>query len=188
MDIITLVSLSIGLAMDAFAVSISNGMSIKNITTTKILIVAFAFGAFQGLMPIIGYYSGILFSDFISSIDHYIALITLSFLGLKMIKDGFYEKYGNDNIKSIMIFSLKLLIIQSIATSIDALAVGINFIAFDVNIFMASSLIFIITFIFCIIGGYIGRLFKDALASYATIFGGVILITIGIKIFITHII
>ena len=187
MDYITLITLAFGLSMDAFAVSITNGMSINKLSFTKILIIAISFGIFQGIMPLIGYFSGVIFSDFISIFDHYIALIILGVLGLKMVKDGFCEKYGDNKQKEIIIFTTNLLLIQSIATSIDALAVGINFIAFDVNIYVTATIICIVTSILCFVGGYIGKAFKDSLAGYATIFGGVILISIGLKIFISHV-
>lgn len=184
MDLITLILLGIGLSMDAFAVSITNGMVYANYTKKNVFEAALAFGIFQGLMPIIGYFSGKTFASVIQSADHWIALILLGYIGGKMIYDAIHDN-GFECI-GCKIFSIKELIIQAIATSIDALAVGISFSLFDINIFSSASIICVITFVFCIIGAIIGRKVGEVIKSKSLFFGGLILIGIGLKIFIEH--
>ncbi len=184
MGFFTIICLAIGLAMDAFAVSVSNGISYKNYTKNNIILTAFSFGFFQGLMPILGFFTGVLLEEWITAVDHWIALLFLGFLGIKMIYDSFHQESEHCSLNA---FSYKTLLLQSFATSIDALAVGISFAALDVNIYLGSSIIFIITFIFCLWGGSLGKRFKNSLSNYATLFGGSILVLIGLRIFIEHV-
>ncbi len=186
MELTTLVVLAFGLSMDAFAVSISNGFAYGNIKRKQIIFTSFMFGLFQALMPVIGYFAGMAFSDLISSIDHWIALILLGFIGGKMMWDAYLEsKETQENCETCDI-SFKIIFMQAVATSIDALAVGISFAALDVNIFAGASLIGVITFACCLFGGIVGKKFNDLFASKATFFGGLILVILGIKIFIEH--
>ena len=181
--IITSILLGIGLAMDACAVSMANGLKEPKMKVNKILFIAFMFGVFQGLMPLLGYIVG---SNILNKIDWiipWIALFLLGFIGGKMIYDGLHEE---DNKECCHILTFKLLIIQAIATSIDALSVGVsisNYILFDAII--CVSIITLVTFIICFIGVFIGKKFGDSLGNKAEILGGIILIAIGIEIYIT---
>lgn len=170
--------------MDAFTVSITKGMTLKKVnvfTSTKI---ALFFGIFQGIMPVLGWFIGIRFEPYIKSIDHCIALILLCYIGLKMISEVKENTDLNSNKSNTL--DNKELIILSIATSIDALAVGISFAFLNEPIMSISFYIAIITFLICfsgvLLGKSIGYIFKD----YAQIVGGVILIIIGFNIFNEH--
>lgn len=182
MNIIEILLIGIGLSMDASAVSMTNGMCYKQIKLKHTLFIGLAFGVFQGVMPLIGYYAGSVFSKQVSAFDHWIALILLSIIGGKMIYDAFHE----DELAPVKPFTFKLLILQAIATSIDAFAVGISFAAMKANIFISVSLIALTTFVLSIISVWIGKKIGDKLNSKAEIFGGAILIFIGLKIFIEH--
>lgn len=188
MGSITLFFTSLGLSMDACAVSISNGMCYGNIHKKQILTTALAFGFFQAFMPVLGFFIGSSFSEAISSIDHWIALLLLSFIGIKMISDAINElRYPEACLVSCKNLNTKTLIVQAIATSIDALAVGVGLAVIKVDIFRAAFSIGIITFINSIIGSYLGKKFGEMFKQKAEILGGLILIGIGIKIFIEHI-
>lgn len=181
--IITSILLGIGLAMDACAVSMANGLKEPKMKVNKILFIAFMFGVFQGLMPLLGYIVG---SNILNKIDWiipWIALFLLGFIGGKMIYDGLHEE---DNSECCHTLTFKILIIQAIATSIDALSVGVsisNYILLDAII--CVSIITVVTFIICFIGVFIGKKFGDSLGNKAEILGGIILIAIGIEIYIT---
>ena len=178
---------SIGLSMDACAVSISNGMCYGNIERKQILSTAAAFGLFQALMPILGYLVGSTFSHTISFLDHWIALILLGYIGGKMIADAVKElKYPEACLNVEKNLTFKTLMLQAVATSIDALAVGIGFAVINVDIFDAALSIGIITFINSIIGSNLGKKFGEMFKQKAEILGGAILILIGVKIFIEH--
>lgn len=181
MGIIEIIFISISLAMDAFAVSICKGMSVKDIKIKHYLIAGGYFGGFQALMPLIGYLLGINFQDLIVSIDHWIAFILLGIIGINMIKESFGDEENVNNS-----FSFKEMLPLAIATSIDALAVGITFAFLKVNILLAISLIGIITFVISAIGIKMGKLFGDKLKNKAELFGGVVLILIGLKILLEH--
>ncbi|NLJ57467.1 MAG: manganese efflux pump [Tissierellia bacterium] len=185
MGSVTLFFTSLGLSMDACAVSISNGMCFDNIHRKQIISTAAAFGFFQAFMPILGYLIGSTFSELVTVIDHWIALILLSFIGGQMIFQGIRKnsEVSSDSCKNL---TPKTLLLQAIATSIDALAVGIGFAVMKVNIFNAALYIGIITFINSIVGSHLGRRFGQMFKQKAEIIGGIILITIGIKIFIEH--
>lgn len=186
MGITTLFLLAVGLSMDAFAVSITNGLCTKNISKKQTLQVGLAFGLAQGVMPILGYLAGQTFSNAISSLDHWIALIFLGAIGGKMVIEALKGMKEPESCSVQGTLTLKMLILQAIATSIDALAVGVSFAVMNVNIWVASSFIACITFIFGIIGVIIGKKSGIFLKSKAEIAGGVILILIGIKIFVEH--
>jgi putative Mn2+ efflux pump MntP len=187
MGAITLFLTALGLSMDACAVSISNGMCFTNIQKKQIIYTALAFGFFQAFMPVIGYVVGQTFSDTISFLDHWIALVLLGIIGGKMIIEALKEiRFPEACLTTIKTLSFKTLFLQSVATSIDALAVGISFAVIKVNIIYAASSIGLITFICSIAGSYLGKKFGQMYKQKAEIFGGAILIFIGIKIFIEH--
>lgn len=189
MGLITVIAISLGLAMDAFAVSISNAMCYKNMNQKWTLLTAGAFGLFQGVMPVIGWLAGITFSKYIESIDHYIALVLLEFIGIKMIVEAVRELRHPEVCDATRSLNLKMLGVQAVATSIDALAVGISFAAIHggLNIFTSAGIICGITFACSLIGILIGKKFGGLLGQKAEIFGGLILILIGVKIFLEHI-
>lgn len=182
MSIIEIILLGLGLAMDASAVSMTNGMTMKPMKLKGTLATAFAFGLFQGVMPLIGYFAGSVFAEYMAAIDHWIALILLGFIGGKMLWDAL--KKEDEVVPAAHKLTLKLLLVQAIATSIDALAVGVSFAAMNVNIFIAVSIIAAVTFICSIIAVLIGKKCGDFLNQKAEIFGGCILILIGLKIFL----
>lgn len=187
MGSITLLFTSIGLSMDACAVSISNGMCFGNIQKKQILLTALAFGFFQAFMPILGYIVGSTFSQTISFLDHWIALILLGLIGGKMVTEAFKElKCPEACLTSVKFLTSKTLFLQAIATSIDALAVGIGFAVMKVDIVSAALFIGIITFINSVIGSALGKKFGELFKQKAEILGGAILIIIGLKIFIEH--
>ena len=191
MSFLSILLTSFALSMDAFAVSITKGMTLKNLNKKTALKIAGFFGLFQGGMPLLGWVLGISFEKYIKSLDHWIALILLTFLGLKMvgefvehIKDNSEElEQTNINLYSI---STKELTILAIATSIDALAIGISFAFLNVNILFASFSIAIITFLVCIIGVLAGKKLGGVFKNFAELLGGLILIFIGINIFNEH--
>ena len=192
MGFLELLLLAIGLAMDAFAVSIGNGLSMKKQNPKAALAIAFSFGLFQALMPTIGYFLGSAFEDIIRQFDHFIALIFLGFIGGKMIFDGIKELIADRKGKAEEIpefhLSFGKLLIQAVATSIDALIVGVSFAALpDVNIWTAVLLIGVVTFAISLIGVFSGKKFGQLLGSKAEIFGGLILVGIGLKVFIEHV-
>lgn len=173
--------ISIGLSMDAFAVSICKGLAMKRINYKRIFIIGFYFGFFQALMPFLGYMFGSSFGDFIIKINHWLAFILLSLIGINMIKETVNPSDNyDDNI------SFKSMIIISIATSIDAFTVGITFSFLKVNIYFSLIIIGIITFLFSSIGVFIGNKIGVKYEKIAQIIGGVILILMGIKILLEH--
>jgi len=186
MSFIEIFLIGISLSMDAAAVSMSNGMCVKRIGAGLALKIALFFGLFQGMMPAIGYFGASIFEKQIKMIDHWLALILLTIIGGKML----YEALKKDEEKEEcpVVLTDRILFVQAIATSIDALAVGIGFAALDIEIFSAVSIISVITFVLCFISVYIGKKFGSLLNKKAEILGGLILISIGAKIFIEHII
>ncbi|HEY5583741.1 MAG TPA: manganese efflux pump MntP family protein [Ruminiclostridium sp.] len=184
MAITELILLAIGLSMDAAAVSISNSLCIRKITLKHVLQMALMFALFQGIMPLVGYFTANAFKNIISQFDHWIVLILLTIIGGKMIREAI--KANVDQECSRFSLTFKLLLVQAVATSIDALAVGVSFSALKVNIYYAISIISLITFICCIIAVLISKRFGNVLGKRAGIVGGIILIVIGLKIFIEH--
>lgn len=185
MGIFTIFLISISLAMDAFAVSISNGLAIKKINFFIALKFAIFFSVFQFLMPIIGFFSAKLFRESIIALDHWIAFILLTLIGSKMIYETFKED-EQEYLNKEDILAFNNLLILSIATSIDALAVGVSFAFISTNILYASSIIGIITFILSFFGVYIGGKIGGFFKKGAERLGGAILILIGIKILLEH--
>jgi len=182
MGLIEVVCISIGLAMDAFAVSICKGLSMKKLDWKKAVIIALYFGLFQAIMPVIGYFLGASFEDFVTSIDHWIAFGLLVIIGIEMIKNSFDDEIEKRNDK----VDFKTMIVLAIATSIDALAIGITFAFLDVDIIRAITFIGVITFAMSIIGVKIGNKFGDKFQNKAELFGGIVLILIGLKILLEH--
>ncbi len=178
-----LILIAIGLSMDAFAVSVCKGLSTKNLKTWQMFVTGGWFGIFQAVMPLIGYFLGSTFESYITSVDHWVAFVLLSFLGAKMLKEGFSkeENDANDSFSVLTMFPL------AVATSIDALAVGITFALLpDVNIYEAVTLIGAITFTLSFVGVRIGNIFGLKFKSSAEVMGGTILILMGIKILLEH--
>lgn len=182
MGTIELLLLSVGLAMDAFAVSICKGISMKKMNWKKAVIIGIYFGGFQALMPVIGYFLGTAFESIITNIDHWVAFILLGIIGGNMIKESFGNKSENCNDD----VGFKTMIILAIATSIDALAVGITFAFLKVNLIAAISMIGAITFALSVVGTKIGNKFGDKYESKAELVGGIILVLLGIKILLEH--
>lgn len=182
MKLSELLLLSIGLAMDACAVSICKGISMNKMNWKKACIIGLYFGSFQALMPVVGYLLGSTFKSCITNIDHWIAFILLSIIGGKMIKDSFSNDESNCN-DSV---TFKVMVILAIATSIDALAIGITFACLKVNILLAIILIGIISFVLSVLGTKIGNKFGDKYEDSAELVGGLILILLGLKILLEH--
>ena len=192
--IISVLLSGVSLAIDAFAVSVCDGMVFRNLNKVKAVSIPLTFGIFQAIMPIIGFYIGTLFAQFekFDLYDHWIAFALLVVIGGKMIYDGIKElragKKGAKTEEKAFKLSFGILIIQAVATSIDALIVGVSFAALpDVNIWAAVVIIGITTFVLSLIGVFFGKKFGQLIGSRAVIFGGIILAAIGIKIFIEHI-
>ena len=188
MGLAELVLLAIGLSMDAFAVSICKGLGMKKINLKVAVVLGLFFGGFQAGMPVIGWALGSQFMGIIGPIDHWIAFILLAFIGGKMLWEAFTEDEDEDESdgKDAEKIDLGEYLILAIATSIDALAVGISFAALSADIVPAVSLIGITTFIFSVAGVAIGRIFGARYEKPATIVGGVVLILIGLKILLEH--
>lgn len=178
MNIFELLIISIGLGMDACSVSISKGLCMNTYSLKKGIIISLWFATFQLIMPLIGYYFGNIFGSNIKMYSHLIAAILLIILGINMIKESNEEISITDDI------SFSSMIIPSIATSIDALSVGITFSLLDINIFSSSIIIFIITFILSLIGSKVGNIFGNKYKNKSQVIGGLILIIMGIKMFI----
>lgn len=186
MGLAELALLAVGLSMDAFAVSICKGLGMKKINLKVAVVLGLFFGGFQAGMPVIGWALGSQFMGIIGPIDHWIAFILLTFIGGKMLWEAFTEDEDEGDGKDAEKIDLGEYLILAIATSIDALAVGISFAALSVDIVPAVSLIGITTFIFSVAGVAIGRIFGARYEKPATIVGGVVLILIGLKILLEH--
>ena len=185
MELITLIAISIGLAMDAFAVSIGKGLSVQRIEPRHTMSVGLWFGGFQALMPLVGYFLGVSFASLVQNIDHWIAFALLLFLGGKMIVDAITDKQEKEEC-CFNPTKFSTLVQMGIATSIDALAVGVSFAFLGVNIWQAVVTIGVITMIISMIGLRIGNIFGCRYKSKAEIFGGCILLLMGCKILIEH--
>lgn len=181
MDFISLFALAVGLSMDAFAVAICKGLSVRKVCWKHSLICGMYFGGFQALMPMIGYFLGKQFSDLITGIDHWLAFLLLVLIGCSMIRES---KEQSDDLNPS--FSPRTMLPLAIATSIDALAVGVTFAFLKVSLIPAVSLIGTITFLFGAFGVRIGNLFGMKLKSRAEIIGGILLIGMGLKILLEH--
>ncbi len=182
MSLFTLFITAVGLSMDAFAVSICKGLAMKKLSWKKALVIGLWFGGFQALMPTFGYLLGTAFENYVTAIDHWIAFALLSLIGVNMIKEAFSkdDEPSNDSI------DIKTMFLLAVATSIDALAVGVTYAFLKVQIVPAVSFIGGITFLFSILGVKIGNLFGLRYKAKAEIAGGIILILMGIKILLEH--
>lgn len=177
MSILDLFILAVGLSMDAFAVSVCKGLSLGKIKPKHMCIAGAWFGGFQALMPLIGYFLGSFFAEMIEKYDHWVAFVLLAIIGGNMIKESFGK---DEKVDSSM--DVKSMLLLAIATSIDALAVGVTFAFLQVQIVPAVSFIGVITLIFSAVGVKIGSLFGTKYKSKAELFGGIVLVLIGIKI------
>lgn len=184
MSIVESLLISIGLAMDAFAVSICKGISLKRIDYFKYISIGLWFGLFQTLMPTIGFFLGKTFERLITCIDHYIAFILLLIIGINMIYESLCESDENNNSD----FGFKTMFIAALATSIDALTIGIAYVCAygSINAFRTFIMIGFITFFLSVIGAIVGNKIGDFLKSRAELVGGIILIFLGFKILIEH--
>ncbi|MDR0642562.1 MAG: manganese efflux pump MntP family protein [Treponema sp.] len=183
MGLLEIILIAVGLAMDAFAVSITLGLSAKKPKLREIMIPGVYFGFFQSLMPAIGYFAGVYFAAKIENLDHWIAFVLLGFIGGKMIKDSFSKEKGGERAEDNSFGFTKMLIL-SVATSIDALAVGTTFAFFQVNIYTAILITGAVTFFIAMAGVIIGSIFGTRFKSKAEFIGGAVLVIIGIKIVI----
>ncbi|PKP58625.1 hypothetical protein CVT91_08225 [Candidatus Atribacteria bacterium HGW-Atribacteria-1] len=184
MDIISIIFIAFGLAMDAsFAVSITSGLTIKHLKINNALKIAIFFGSFQAIMPLIGWSAGLGFRNFISGIDHWIAFGLLCIIGCKMIYESSKMEVNNKKIDPLNVYVLLML---SIATSIDALAVGLSLSFLKVSIALPVIIIGIVTFLLSIFGVYFGNRFGHYFERKIEMAGGLILIGIGMKILIEH--
>lgn len=182
MDIFTLFTLAVGLSMDAFAVAVCKGLAMNKLTLKKAAAVGVWFGSFQALMPAIGYLLGVQFKDKIAFIDHWIAFILLGLIGINMIREACSkeEEETDDSLE------IKEMFVLAVATSIDALAVGVTFAFLSVNIWAAVAFIGTITFLLSMIGVKVGNTFGTRYKARAELAGGAILILLGIKILLEH--
>ena len=182
MGLIELFLIAVGLSMDPFAVSVCKGLAMPKCTFKKAAIVGLWFGGFQALMPAIGYILGAQFQEAIASIDHWIAFVLLALIGGNMI----HEALDNDEEEADASLDVKTMFLLAVATSIDALAIGITFAFLKVNIIPAVCFIGIVTFIISFAGVKIGNVFGARYKNKAEIVGGIILILLGLKILLEH--
>ena len=184
MGFLELLIIAVGVSMDAFAVSVCKGLSVCRVRPVHALKTGLWFGGFQALMPVIGYFLGVSFADLVSSVDHWIAFVLLTIIGANMIKES-YEKedccHSEDSD-----FSFRIMLTMAIATSIDALAIGVSFAFLRVNIWTAVLCIGVVTGAFSAAGVYVGNIFGRKYKSKAEFAGGVILIAMGLKILLEH--
>jgi manganese efflux pump family protein len=184
MDLIVLIGIAVGLSMDALAVSVANGVMIKKLHVRHAFRIAFSFGFFQAIMPLIGWAAGITFSTYIKSIDHWVAFGLLVVVGGRMIWESISSSKKDEAAKNCLHFPT--LLILSIATSIDALAVGVSFAFLDITIWFPILVIGLITFVICFIGVILGNKLGPFFGNKLGIIGGLVLIGIGIEILVEH--
>lgn len=182
MGITELIIIAIGLSMDAFAVSIGKGLALPRVRYRHALCAGLWFGGFQALMPVAGYLLGSAFAAFVEAWDHWISFILLAYIGINMIKEAFESKVESKD-KG---FAIRIMFLLAVATSIDALAVGVSLAFLNASILSSAMVIGFTTFLFSAAGVYIGNLFGNRYRKTAECIGGVILIAIGIKILIEH--
>ena len=184
MEFVELLIIAVGVSMDAFAVSVCKGLSVSSVRPVHVVNTGLWFGGFQALRPLAGYFLGVSFADFVSSVDHWIAFILLGIIGGNMIKESFHR----DECCSVSPdFSVRTMLPMAVATSIDAFAIGVSFAFLRVNIWTAVLLIGITTALFSGCGVMIGNVFGNRYKSKAEFAGGFILIAMGLKILIDHV-
>lgn len=182
MNFLTILSLAIALSMDSFSVSICKGLNTRSFSVKTAISCGLWFGGFQALMPLIGYFFGYQFESLITNIDHWIAFGLLLLIGANMIREAFEEEKDNDKNKN----NTKTMFLLAVATSIDALAVGVTFAFLMVDIWRAILIIGVTTFLFSFAGVAIGNFFGVKYSKPASVIGGIILILIGTKILLEH--
>ncbi len=191
MGLLEIIIIAIGLAMDCFAVATTKGITVEKGYVPQALLMAVLFGLFQGVMPLIGFYAGAIFTEQITKYDHWIALLLLVFIGGKMIWESRHEtpqKEGTTCEDKKAAFGFRELVMLAIATSIDALATGIIFVPTPEIIWLAVAVIALVSFLFSIVGYGIGSFFGSRFRFNVELLGGIILIGIGVKIFIEHVV
>ena len=184
MTLLELFIIAVGLSMDAFAVAICKGLNMRRVTFKNALIIGLYFGIFQALMPLTGYFLGGTFSKYIERYDHWIAFALLAVIGGKMIWESFH--HGDDEQADGGDVSFKTMLPLAVATSIDALMVGVSFAFLKVSIVPAVSFIGAVTLTLSMLGVWIGKLFGDRFQSKAELAGGIILVLMGLKILLEH--
>lgn len=182
MSLLTLFITAVGLSMDAFAVAICKGLAMKKLSLKKALIIGLWFGGFQALMPTVGYLLGTRFESYVTSIDHWIAFVLLALIGANMVKEALSKEEDSANDAT----DFKTMLLLAVATSIDALAVGVTYAFLQVEIIPAVAFIGVITFTLSLVGVKIGNVFGLKYKAKAELAGGIILIVIGIKILLEH--
>jgi len=188
MDFLTLLLIAIGLSMDAFSVAICKGLALRRAPMGRCAIVGLWFGGFQALMPIVGYFAGVHFRGAIESVDHWIAFALLSLIGINMIREALGKEEDSeecDNCEENPLAARKM-VPMAIATSIDALAVGVTFAFLAVDIWSSALAIGVTTFALSVVGVKVGNIFGARYKSRAELAGGIILILIGLKILLEH--
>ena len=183
MSLLELFITAVALAMDAFVVAICKGLTVEKVKLKHAVITGVWFGGFQMLMPLLGYLCASMFSEYITSFDHWVAFFLLVAIGISMIAEAFKK---DEEKKETNPFSFMTMLIMAVATSVDALAVGITFAFLDVNIWVATALIGATTFILSAVGVKVGNVFGAGKKNIAEIAGGVILILLGVKILLQH--
>ncbi len=182
MGYIELLIIAVGLSMDAFAVAIAKGLSVQAIKPRHSMCVGSWFGGFQALMPLIGFYLGVTFSRFVSSVDHWIAFVLLGIIGMNMMR----ESLSREKVVPEPDFSPRTMFLMAVATSIDALAVGVSFAVLSVEIWSAIAIIGVTTFVLSVVGLKIGNIFGCRYKSKAEFLGGSVLLLLGVKILVEH--
>ena len=190
MSLLDLFLIAVGLSMDAFAVAIAKGLGMARLKWGQALVIALFFGVFQGVMPVIGWLLGAQFAELIAPVDHWVAFVLLAFIGGKMLVDVYREKDDeastDEAAEKDKPLDLRELLLLAIATSIDALAVGITFAFLDVSIGFSATFIGIVTFVLSLLGVAVGHQFGARWEKPSNIAGGVVLILIGLHILLNH--
>lgn len=184
MGFLELLIIAVGVSMDAFAVSVCKGLSVGKVRPRHALKTCLWFGGFQALMPVIGYFLGVSFADLVSSVDHWISFVLLAIIGANMIKESFERDEKGSSSDSD--FSFRTMLAMAVATSIDALAIGVSFAFLGVNIWTAVLCIGLVTGAFSAAGVYVGSAFGRKYKSKSEFVGGAILIAMGVKILLEH--
>ena len=182
MGFLELTLLAVGLSMDAFAVSICKGLAMDRVTLGRAAVVGLWFGGFQGLMPLLGWFLGSRFSSYITAVDHWIAFALLVILGLNMLREA--QSGGEDEVDASL--GVRIMLAMAVATSIDALAVGITFAFLSVDVLPAAAFIALVTFLFSALGVKLGNLCGSRFQAKAEALGGLLLILLGVKILLEH--